>query len=585
MRIFERVISGRRYRILAVSERVPGKKNPVSRQVSLGPVEDDEPVVPARCVDVGHRRVGDVGALIEVAEELGVLSAFAEAAPRQGDGPSLGEMILAVALQRVCAPKAKVHLPEFLGSCLPRFTVRSPESMTGRAFYQATRKVGDEVYDRVQVKLATRACQLFGLKSDVLAYDTTNFDTFIATTTEVALAQRGHAKSKRADLRVVGLALMTSATGAVPLFHRTYAGNERDKTVLAKTLGVLAQLHEKLGAGDRTLVRDGGFAGEQLELDLVSSGYHSVTVLPLSSTAARQALAEAVGQLTPLPGKLAHVGAFRTRAKIGDSDRTLVVIESPELLEGQVRGMLVAEQKAKRELNRLVDRTKAQAARTARGRRCTQTSLRRQIDALTSREHLSEFLHVELGGDERNPSIAFAVDENARARLIEERLGKRVLVTDQHEWSTEGIVRAFRSQWHVERAFRRMKRGAVSVWGPSYQWTDDSIRAHTFATVLGLMLATLARHRLAQAGIRLPTRRALALLRSIKLTHLVARAEGRGGPRDVFIPPPLSEPARRAVAVFHLDRWTALFSTTRGAQPSPRIDSASAGEAVAPAGR
>jgi transposase len=585
MRIFERAISGRRYRILAVSERVPGKKNPVSRQVSLGPVEDEEPVVPARCVVVGERRVGDVGALIEVAEELGVLSAFAGAAPRQGDGPSLGEMVLAVALQRVCAPKAKVHLPEFLGSCLPRFTVQPPESMTGRAFYQATRKVSEELYDRVQVKLATRACQLFGLKSDVLAYDTTNFDTFIATTTEAALAQRGHAKSKRADLKVVGLALMTSATGSVPLFHRTYAGNESDKTVLAKTLGVLAQLHQELGAGDRTLVRDGGFAGEQLELDLGNSGYHSVTVLPLSSTTARQVLADAVGQLTSLPGKLAHIGAFRTRVKIGDSDRTLVVIESPELLEGQLRGMSVAEQKAIRELNRLVDRTKAQAAGTARGQRCTQTSLQRQIEALTSREHLSEFLRVEIGGDERNPSLAFTVDGEARARLVQERLGKRVLVTDQHEWSTECIVRAFRSQWHVERAFRRMKRGAVSVWGPSYQWTDDSIRAHTFATVLGLMLATLARHKLAQAGIHLPTGRTLALLRDIKLTHLVARGEGRGGPRDVFVPPPLDEVGRRAVAVFRLDRWTGLFSTTKKAQPRPRNDSASGGDAVAQAGK
>jgi hypothetical protein len=34
---------------------------------------------------------------------------------------------------------------------------------------------------------------------DVLAFDTTNFDTHIATTTASALARRGHAKSKRSD--------------------------------------------------------------------------------------------------------------------------------------------------------------------------------------------------------------------------------------------------------------------------------------------------------------------------------------------------------------------------------------------------
>ena len=48
------------------------------------------------------------------------------------------------------------------------------------------------------------------LSTDVLAFDTTNFDTYIATTTPGELARRGHAKSKRSDLRVVGLGLLAS---------------------------------------------------------------------------------------------------------------------------------------------------------------------------------------------------------------------------------------------------------------------------------------------------------------------------------------------------------------------------------------
>jgi transposase len=75
------------------------------------------------------------------------------------------------------------------------------------------------------------------------------------------------------------------------------------------------------------------------------------------------------------------------------------------------------------------------------------------------------------------------------------RLGRRVLCTDRHVWSTGRIVHAFRGQWQVEELFRRAKKGGVVPWGPSYQWADGSLRLHTFATVLGLTLVSLAQIR------------------------------------------------------------------------------------------
>ena len=569
MQVFEREVSGRRYRILATSVRVAGKKHPVSRQVSLGPVEDAAPFVPAQCREAGFRRVGDVGALIAVAEELEVLEAFDEVAPRTGDGPSLGELILAVALQRVCEPGGKVDLSKFVASSVPRFTALSPGRLTGQAFHRMTRQVSEQTYDLVQLAIAKKACALYGLKTDVLAFDTTNFDTFLDTKTKGAsLAQRGHAKSKRGDLRVVGLALMTSRTSSVPLFHRTYAGNESDKTVLANALGALAGLHRGFGGTDRTLVRDGGFAGEQLEIELGKAGYKSVSVLALSNTVARAALSLAVGHLQRLPGKLRDLRAFRTRAKVGELERTLIVVESPELLAGQLRGMNAAARKAKRELRRIAKRLAAQADGTSRGRRVTLASLNKRVRDLTAREHVGEILTIEIGGTEGHPTLRFEENRDARRKLIRERLGKRVLTTDQHSWSTGQIVRAFRSQWRVERAFRRMKRGGVSPWGPSFQWTDDSLRAHTFATVLGLQLATLVRLKMQREGVRLSTRRCLQTLAGMRLTRLLAYGP-RGGPREVLVAPRIDPVMTKAVRLFRLDRWTTLFSATRPNHAKP----------------
>jgi hypothetical protein len=234
-----------------------------------------------------------------------------------------------------------------------------PRSFTGQAFHRIAQRVTDGDLEAAQIALAQAAVGRFKLSTNVLAFDTTNFDTHIATTTAGELARRGHAKSKRSDLRVVGLGVLVSETGHVPLLYRTYAGNGSDQEVLENCLDGLGKLHDALDAGEgrrrpatRTLVRDGGFWSPQLELSLDVAGYFSLISLPLSHAAAESALAFAAkpGAMKRLTGKLADVRAARTRATVSDADRTLIVVESQELLEGQKRGIAARLVKALSEL-------------------------------------------------------------------------------------------------------------------------------------------------------------------------------------------------------------------------------------------
>ena len=59
----------------------------------------------------------------------------------------------------------------------------------------------------IEQQLAQRVIDHYRIDLRLLIFDATNFDTFINSRTVSALAQRGHAKSKRADLRILGLAL------------------------------------------------------------------------------------------------------------------------------------------------------------------------------------------------------------------------------------------------------------------------------------------------------------------------------------------------------------------------------------------
>ena len=559
MHIFEREVSGRRYRIAAQSMWDAERGRSVARQVVLGPAEPPRVADLSATQTVGTRGVGDVGALIWVAEQLDLVGQIDRACAGVGakDGPSLGELAVAVAIQRACAPGPKCELGEFLDASLPRLSCLPGSAFTGQAFHRVAQQVSDEQLEQAQVAIAKAAVSRFELSADVLAFDTTNFDTHIDTQTSSELARRGHAKSKRSDLRVVGLGVLVSETGHVPLLYRTYPGNGSDQAVLAACLGGLAQLHEALDSGEgrerpaqRTVVRDGGFWSPQLELDLDAAGYYSLISLPLGHKAAEQALQMAAqrGAMKPLSGKLSDVRAARVRANVGELDRTLVVVESQELLEGQKRGIAVALRKAKVELSTL-------QGLIEKGR-ITRSRLELRVNKALAREHLSSFVATTIAGSEAAPTLHWHVDAALRRELERMRLGKRVLCTDRHNWSTGRIVHAFRGQWNVEELFRRSKKGGVVPWGPSHQWTDGSLRLHTFATVLGLMLVSLARIALRTDA---SARRMMEDLAEIKVT-LVKTKTGAAGRRPMaMLAPELTTEQRRAVKLFELQRWAPVF--------------------------
>jgi hypothetical protein len=568
MNIFEREVGGHRYRIAAQSLWDAARRRPFARQSVLGSADPPPVVDLSRTRTTGTKRIGDIGALLWVADQLDLVRIIdiACALPRPTRGPTAGELVLAVAIQRVCAPSAKCHLARFLEGCVPRVSCLPSAAFTGQAFHRVARRVSDVVLETAQVAVARAAIRRFELATDVLAFDTTNFDTHIATGTPGELARRGHAKSKRADLRVVGLAVLVSETGHVPLLHRVYPGNGSDQAVLTSCLEALGDLHASLDdtdgpgrVGVRTLVRDGGSWSEQLELDLEDAGYHTLISLPLAHSAAQQALDYAAQRraMKPLTGKLAAVRAARLRTSVGALDRTLVVVESQELLRGQKRGIAVALRHAKEELRKLAQR--------AERRRIERPLLEDRARKALSREHLSEFVTVRINERDGHLTLTWTVDAARRRELERTRLGRRVLCTDHHTWSTGRIVYAFRGQWNVEELFRRTKKGGVVPWGPSHQWTDSSLRLHTFATVIGLELVSLARLAL---GTRSSPLRMMRSLSDVHATVVRVQTKGRGRRPAVMLAPDLSAEQRRAARTFELERWMPGILSSMSQPPS-----------------
>ena len=79
----------------------------------------------------------------------------------------------------------------------------------------------------IETELGRRIVGDYQLDLSALVLDMTNFATFIDTANGKApIAQRGKAKQKRTDLRLVGLALVITRDGGVPLVSHAYPGTD-----------------------------------------------------------------------------------------------------------------------------------------------------------------------------------------------------------------------------------------------------------------------------------------------------------------------------------------------------------------------
>jgi hypothetical protein len=100
-----------------------------------------------------------------------------------------------------------------------------------RRFWDAMDRLGEAELAEIEIRLGRRMVSEFGLDLSGLALDMTNFATFIDTANQRApIAQRGEAKQKRTDLRLVGLALVITRDGGVPVIAHAYPGDRPDVT-------------------------------------------------------------------------------------------------------------------------------------------------------------------------------------------------------------------------------------------------------------------------------------------------------------------------------------------------------------------
>jgi transposase len=232
-----------------------------------------------------------------------------------------------------------------------------------------------------------------------------------------------------------------------------------------------------------TLIYDKGNVSRENQKRVDSSQLHYVTSLTAASQ--HDFVEKANARLAPVDlGRGDTVPAYRERRKIWGAERTAVMLLSQRLREGQMRGILQHVESALRWLSELADTLSRGKQRRDRAR------IQRDIESrLQGRQHLREVLRFELTGNDPKLSLAYEFDRQAFDTLADERLGRVVLITDRHDWSTAEIIRAYRGQSQIEAVFAHLKDPMHLGLRPQYHWTDQKLHVHVFICILAYLLA------------------------------------------------------------------------------------------------
>lgn len=554
-------IGGRSYYYLRECQRVDGQPK-IVRQKYLGTAEEvarllagaAAPSSPIR--DALVHEWGALVALFDVAQSIKLVEVVDRHVPKRSGSPlSVGMFLLIAALNRCVAPRSKSQIAAwFEGTVLPGLLSVQPSQLTSQRFWDHMDRIDEKALRAIEHDLTAEVVSQFKLDLRALLFDETNFFTFIHSfNTRSTLAQRGHSKEGRESLRILGLALLVTADFEIPLFHRVYPGNQTDAPTFRSVIDDLVARYRLLEqtVDDITLVFDKGNNASDILESLDASPYHFVGSLVLSQHKDLSAIPSR--QLAPLKG-IPGVRCRRvTREAMGQS-RTVLVTYNQELFDSQARTF-------EREINKRLERLHKLQVSLARwhsgklhGNKPTVASTQKSVDSMLAARHMKSLFSVKVTKAGGLPKLRFRFRKRVWQSMRERQLGKTILFTDRKDWSDAQIVTVYRSQWHVEHAFRRMKNVRYLSFRPQFHWTDQKLKVHALYCVMALLLVSLLRKRLHDAGIDLGTTAILEKLSAIKQVHALEAGKA-GRPRAVRTLTKRDELQQRVVTALDLMRY------------------------------
>jgi len=454
-------------------------------------------------------QLGGPAAYLNASEQINMMKILDSVLPKRNQGPSVGFYLTLAAINRGIEAVSKRSMWHwFQNTILFRaFPEINRASLSSQRFWDNMSSISEDKMKSAWMKLVNYVLDLEKLDLSCASYDGTNFYTFIGSfNTRCAIAKRGKNKQGRKDLRQINYALFCTRNDHFPLYFDVFEGNRHDSKEFQVVIEKFFQAFKDRVSkdGGMTIVFDkGNNSDKNLEKFFQDSGFHFVgSVKPDDhKDLALISNNDKCFELLSHP-RLDQVKAFRTQKKIYGKNLTVVVTFNNNLYISQVKSINNEIDKSLGKLAGIANKLEDRIAKiVTKGKKPTKESINSQVASVLCGQHMKKLIKTTVGEHNDVPTLTYILDTEEYARLADTYLGKNIIITDNHDWTTEDIVVTYRSQYVIEDIFKQMKDRKTGTWWPMYHWTDNMIRVHGFYCSLSLLLRALIMKRAKDSGM------------------------------------------------------------------------------------
>jgi len=522
--IIKKKKNGNTYYYAAESKRVNGKPR-IIWQKYLGTIDTiikhSEPSSSPEVQETAIFEAGGVAAMLQIANKIGLIEIIDSVVPKREQGPSVGEYIVLAAINRVMDPCSKLRMPDwYKETVLLRLWQHPSRVFSSQNFWQNMNLIEERDIEEIQEKIAAKIIKTFEVNPQAILYDTSNFFTYIATGNKRnTIARRGKNKQKRKDLRQVGLALLVTKEFHIPLFHKVYEGNLADKGDFPEKARDIERWKKKaLGNLDETtmIFDKGNISGEGME-QLIASGQHFTCAVP--KTVDLQTFKTNITKFKAVEG-LPGTKAYSCEIELWSKKFKAVLSYSESFFTASLADITEKLQKCEKQLRDLDSKLAKWIKKEHHKNKPTFKTVQSSIDKIVTGE-MRTLIRVENGAKKGIQRIQYNVDQDELNRMMQEELGRTLVISTRREQSVGAIIKAYRGLGEVEKAFKNMKHKDFLHWQPEFHWTDQKIKVHALYCVIALLLASLAHKTVREANIEISLPAMLEELSKIREVALI----------------------------------------------------------------
>jgi len=455
--------------------------------------------------------------LLQQIRESGLYRALNDALPFNVRGVPASIAVIIILINKIIDPQTKNSINKWYNqSVLNKLIPIESSKLTSQFFFDCIRELNQKRIQKIEQKMAKNVKIIEEM--DSILCDMTHIETYIQEHEGNILPQRGRTRTKTGR-RIVNLALMITRENSIPLFHLPYPGNINDYTEFAEVVRILEKKYSFLtGNGKKkvTIMIDKGNNTEENINGLEDAKYYFVGRLRPSN------FPELINKpIREFKDKYNNdTCSYSIFKDVYGRKRKIVVKFSKKSFDKSYGEFMDLIERRRNQIKSLENNINFKLKHGKNNSKLfwqKKENVESAIERILNKKPTKNLFIYILAHSNLKIDIKIKINQNeydGRINLI----GKYILFTNRKKWSSSKIIKAFLDQYLIEDQYKTLKSDRIKL-SPLNHWTDDSIRADIFLSVLSLQLMNLFLMKVKNKGIDFSNNKILETLEQIKVSY------------------------------------------------------------------